>query len=146
MLQKFPCDMDDLEIEANEGGIGVNFIPCLTWVRRGVAKANPEQVKLTKEDLAKIIDETTSGINQMEVEDEDDSEDEQDQEENGIKQEADLDVDIKQEQESDQEVKKEMKVEEEVEQQEDDDDDEDDINKKYGLDNYDDDEENNGSY
>ena len=37
--------MDDLEREAEEGGAqGVNFIPCLKWVARGVAKAQPTQV------------------------------------------------------------------------------------------------------
>jgi len=35
-----------------EKGNGINFVPCLTWVRRGVAKPDPEHVKLTSEELS----------------------------------------------------------------------------------------------
>ena len=31
--------------ERPERGEGVNFIPCLKWIRRGVAKSQPEKVK-----------------------------------------------------------------------------------------------------
>jgi hypothetical protein len=36
----------------------INFVPCVTWVRRGVAKPEPERVKLTQEELAAIITKT----------------------------------------------------------------------------------------
>ena len=41
--------MDDLEdlFEKGEGN-GINFIPCVKWVKRGVAKAEPEKVRIRK--------------------------------------------------------------------------------------------------
>ena len=45
---------DDLE----SGDSKINFIPCVTWVRRGVAKPEPERVKLTKEELLEVIQQT----------------------------------------------------------------------------------------
>lgn len=36
----------------------INFVPCLKWVRRGVAKPEPERVKLTKEELLQVIKQT----------------------------------------------------------------------------------------
>lgn len=36
----------------------VNFIPCIRFVKRGVAKEQPEKVALTREDLIRVIDET----------------------------------------------------------------------------------------
>ena len=37
--------MDELEHESTSGFTdGANFIPCLTWVKRGVAKSQPEKV------------------------------------------------------------------------------------------------------
>lgn len=57
----------------------VNFIPCLAWVKRGVAKSNPEKVscfnrrnyiygqtfskvQLTKEELVQIINQTKGNL------------------------------------------------------------------------------------
>ena len=36
--------MDDLE-DLVEKGDGINFIPCVKWVKRGAAKSQPEKVK-----------------------------------------------------------------------------------------------------
>lgn len=33
----------------------MNLVPCLTWVKRGIAKSNPEKVKLMKEELKELI-------------------------------------------------------------------------------------------
>ena len=46
-----------------EGGSDskINFVPCVTWVRRGVAKPEPERVKLTQEELAAVISQTKVG-------------------------------------------------------------------------------------
>ena len=37
--------MDELE-DLVEKGDGVNFVPCIKWVRRGVAKSQPERVRI----------------------------------------------------------------------------------------------------
>eukprot|EP00088_Acartia_fossae_P040928 TRINITY_DN42682_c0_g1_i1.p1 TRINITY_DN42682_c0_g1~~TRINITY_DN42682_c0_g1_i1.p1 ORF type:complete len:558 (-),score=115.32 TRINITY_DN42682_c0_g1_i1:52-1725(-) len=47
--------MDD---EVDKVDVNINFIPCMTWVRRGVAKPEPERVKLTEEELAEVIKQT----------------------------------------------------------------------------------------
>ena len=57
-------NMDDLE-ELVERGDGVNFIPCVKWVPRGAAKAVPEKVKLTQEELATVIEKTKKNIGQV---------------------------------------------------------------------------------
>ena len=37
---------------------GNNFIPCMAWVRRGVAKPEPDRVQLTREELAALLKQT----------------------------------------------------------------------------------------
>lgn len=44
----------------------INVITCMTWVPKGVAKANPEKVEVTKEELKKIIEATQEGITELE--------------------------------------------------------------------------------
>ncbi|XP_002404279.4 periodic tryptophan protein 1 homolog [Ixodes scapularis] len=34
----------------------MNFVPCLTWVKRGVSKSNPEKVRLLKDQLKELIE------------------------------------------------------------------------------------------
>lgn len=67
--------MDDLE-ELVEKGDGVNFIPCVKWVQRGVAKAQPEKIKLTQEELAKVITKTETDIKHLEEEPDEENEEE----------------------------------------------------------------------
>lgn len=40
----------------------LNFIPCLTWVKRGVAKAEPDKVKLSEEELATLLKESEADL------------------------------------------------------------------------------------
>ena len=69
---------DELE-ELVERGDGVNFIPCVKWVRRGAAKAVPEKVKLTQEELATVIEKTQKNIQEAEeAEEDEEQEDAQD--------------------------------------------------------------------
>jgi len=54
----------------------IDFVPCVTWVRRGVAKPEPEKVKLTKEELKALIEQTKGNLEDLEVEEEELAEDE----------------------------------------------------------------------
>ncbi|KAL1489857.1 hypothetical protein ABEB36_013787 [Hypothenemus hampei] len=42
----------------NESESNIQFIPCLKWVKRGVANPNPEKVQLSKDELVQIIKDT----------------------------------------------------------------------------------------
>uniref|UniRef100_A0A182NND2 Uncharacterized protein n=1 Tax=Anopheles dirus TaxID=7168 RepID=A0A182NND2_9DIPT len=55
----------------------VNFVPSLLFVRRGVAKANPEKVTLTPAELARIINETREDLEGEDVDEMDESDDEE---------------------------------------------------------------------
>ncbi|PNF40490.1 putative periodic tryptophan protein 1 [Cryptotermes secundus] len=47
----------------------VNFIPCVKWVRKGVAKEIPEKVQLTEEELQEILNETRAEVRTVEEDD-----------------------------------------------------------------------------
>jgi len=133
--------LEELEALANKGE-SVNFIPCLTWVRRGVAKADPDKVKLTQEELAAIIEKTDGELKDLEIEergedlgDDDDDDDDEEYE--------DLEVDEESAAEANgavnganghsTEVKEEEMTEEDKE-----------IGKKFDMDNYDDEDDTQG--
>lgn len=46
----------------------MNAVSCLTWIKRGVAKSNPDKVELDKEILRRIIEETKEEIKEHEDE------------------------------------------------------------------------------
>lgn len=50
-----------METEGEERG-RKNFISCLSWIKRGVAKSNPDRVQLTTEELRKLIEEEEQNI------------------------------------------------------------------------------------
>lgn len=53
----------------------MNFVPCLTWIKRGIAKTVPEKIELNKDELASIIEETRSQIDDLSmVDDEEEGE------------------------------------------------------------------------
>ena len=54
--------MDDLETEPDK----INFVPCLKWVRRGKAKSRPDKVQLDQSELAAIIEQTKSKLEESE--------------------------------------------------------------------------------
>ncbi|XP_055626163.1 periodic tryptophan protein 1 homolog [Toxorhynchites rutilus septentrionalis] len=58
----------------------VNFVPSLLFVKRGVAKANPEKVTLTPAELARIINDTRDDLEDEGGEDMDTSDDEENEE------------------------------------------------------------------
>ena len=60
--------MDFMDLEKTQANI--NFIPCLTWVRRGVAKPDPERVKLTSDELTAVIKQTKKDLTELENESE----------------------------------------------------------------------------
>nr|XP_023012005.1 periodic tryptophan protein 1 homolog [Leptinotarsa decemlineata] len=48
----------------------INFVPCVRWVKRGVANANPAKVQLSKNELIQIINDTKNKLNVADNEDE----------------------------------------------------------------------------
>jgi len=110
--------MDFMDLENTQNKI--NFIPCLTWVKRGVAKPDPERVKLTSEELTAVINQTKKDLTDLENESEKENQinDEPSNSENSLS--------VKVEKESSRE-----KSEEE-------------IAAEYGLDDYDEEEETEG--
>ena len=81
--------MDDLE-ELVDRGEGVNFIPCVKWVQRGVAKTMPEKVKLTQEELSAVIEKTQKELDVTEKEEND--EEEENEGEEVIEEQDDQDI------------------------------------------------------
>ncbi|XP_060076230.1 periodic tryptophan protein 1 homolog [Ylistrum balloti] len=101
----------------------MSIIPCLTWVKRGVAKNTPEKVKLDKEDLKRIIEETREELDEDEPADTSEEEEEENEGATGGK------------------MMKAQKLEKGKRMHEDDGGMEvDDIVDRYGLDDYDDDD------
>jgi len=113
--------MDDL---MEKTGSNINFIPCLTWVRRGVAKPDPERVKLTTEELSSVIQQTKKSIEELE-EDGDDGDDKENVDGENVKEENDIKM------ENDIKEKEDTRVEKTEAE----------IAAEYGLDDYDDEEE-----
>ncbi|XP_074652723.1 periodic tryptophan protein 1 homolog [Tubulanus polymorphus] len=119
-----------------------NIIPCLTWVKSGVAKSNPEKVHLTAEELKRIIEETKANLEGIEIADDDVSsmsEDELDEHKTNIgrkrkKKTASRpngdDAEVENNTEADNEEKDELEA--------DDDDDTNNVIEAYGFDDYDD--------
>jgi len=115
-----------MDLEKSESN--VNFVPCLTWVRRGVAKPNPERLKLTAEELSQVIKETKQSI----IEQEETAGDSEHEKEN---------IDISDSIEVKSEFKKEPKIEKELVEPVKIEKTEDDIAAEYGLDDYDEEED-----
>lgn len=120
--------MDDLETEPDK----INFVPCLKWVRRGKAKSRPDKVQLDQSELAAIIEQTKSKLEESErdIGDDDEEEEDENEAENGEKK---MDSE-KVKQESVGESKVKVKVEEGDR----------DIEAEYDLDKYDEDDKGGG--
>ena len=63
-----------MELDEKEADSHINFIPCVTWVRRGVAKPVPERVKLSAEELEAVINQTKHDLAELENNDSDSEE------------------------------------------------------------------------
>lgn len=128
-----------MENEEDVEQASLNFIPCVAWIRRGVAKLNPEkvwdlpklhmvdlinvfnsisQVELTKEELEALIGKTKGDLAEL------DEEDKEDDEEDKTMEEGDESA-VKDDDESGEEAVKEMDEDAK-------------IAAEYGLDDYDD--------
>ena len=118
--------MDDLENVPDK----VNFVPCLKWVRRGKAKARPDKVQLDQSELAAIIEQTKSKLEESERDVEDDDEEAEAEEENEA-QDGEERMDSEK-------VKTESEVKVKAEEGERD------IEAEYDLDKYDEDDEGGG--
>ncbi|ESO99061.1 hypothetical protein LOTGIDRAFT_201468, partial [Lottia gigantea] len=91
----------------------MNIVPCLSWVKQGWVSQEPRRVLIDREDLKRVIEETKHELDEEENADEDDG-----MEDAGIEDDSKLKTNI-----------------------EADDDDDDYIASKYGLDDYDDEDE-----
>jgi len=108
---------DDLE-EA-----GLNFISCMTWIRRGVAKLNPDKVELSQAELEQLIGKTQGQLADLNEEDEEAKEDDEENET------MDGEDGEDEENETTSKVEKTMNDDEK-------------LDAEYGLDDYDDDDDN----
>ncbi|KAL8617895.1 hypothetical protein ACOMHN_016551 [Nucella lapillus] len=102
-----------------------SLVPCLTWVRKGVSQATPDKIQLDKEELRKLIEDAQDKL--------DDAEDSDDSQEENMEDDAEEDGAAAGKTTKKQKVKKQKKQNA---------DDSDDIVDKYGLDDYDEEEEN----
>merc|ERR1712212_225484 len=123
-----PFIMDSMDLENTQPKI--NFIPCLTWVRRGVAKPDPERVKLTSEELTAVIKQTKKDITELEDESEGD-------EKENIAEPENTEIDSKKDVKKEITVKKEKTNEKKDKTEEEKDKTEEEIMAEYGLDDYD---------
>ncbi|KAK3763000.1 hypothetical protein RRG08_041616 [Elysia crispata] len=115
-----------------------NIVPCLAWVKQGCAKRNPDKVALDKEELKKVIEKSQEKLKEKEdLLDDSDNENEQANMEEG----DDFDQAVKKAKQMASTIKKEKtsqtsgkrKSSENGEE-------EDDVVKRYGLDDYDEEE------
>lgn len=58
----------------------MDIIPCIKWVQRGLAKSIPDKVKLSEEELKRIIEDTKDKIDLANDEDDDQEENEEEEE------------------------------------------------------------------
>ncbi|XP_078322317.1 periodic tryptophan protein 1 homolog isoform X2 [Crassostrea virginica] len=65
----------------------MDIIPCIKWVQRGVAKSIPDKVKLSEDELKRVIEETKDKIDL--ADDEDDDQEEEEEDENDMEEEDD---------------------------------------------------------
>lgn len=99
------------------------LVPCLTWVKRGAAKGNPDKIQLDKEELMKLIENTKDDLNDLE--NSDDSEEENT--EHSKDGDADMTIINKDKKKKDKDGTMDV--------------DDNSIQDKYGLDDYDDEQE-----
>lgn len=112
-----------MEKEEDVEQASLNFIPCLAWIRRGVAKLNPEKVELTKEELEALIGKTKGDLAELDEEDKEENEEDKDEMDEG--ETGDNDDTEKIDEKVDSNMDEDAKIAAE-----------------YGLDDYDDDDDN----
>jgi len=114
-------------VDTSGGDSNINFIPCVAWVRRGVAKPEPERVKLTKEELIQVIKQTKGDLDDLEAESDGEKENVDVKEEEPVNEERVKDEPM--------ENKKKKKIKKSDK----------DIEDEYGLNDYDDEGEDEGA-
>ena len=117
------------------------MVPCITWVKRGAAKRAPEKVALNAEDLKRLIHSHGSELERLHLNDDSDEGEETEEQvpstsEAGVKRKRGT-VEDSEEKQKDEEAKEDDDSGSEEE------DDTVDIAEKYGLDDYEDDEDEN---
>ncbi|XP_064628695.1 periodic tryptophan protein 1 homolog [Lineus longissimus] len=124
----------------------MNYVPCVAWVRKGIAKPVPDKVELSPEELKALIESTKEELGDLSLNEEIDSDSSciSDREEQADADAASAETEKQDGKKGRKRKKKKLKEEMKIEKSEDDEDD--DVMKEYNMDDYDKDDEEGTSF